>query len=68
MDYPPKLRPKKGWTHQTEDAPLPIPIQSLTNKPASNSRWFYYTAKLIEGSVLVQKKGDQHFLYRMVIL
>ena len=66
MEFPPPPRKKKGHEFQTEEAPFPIPIQSLTRNPASDTRWFYYSAKLLDNIVIIESDGEMHFLYRMV--
>ncbi|XP_071804336.1 uncharacterized protein [Asterias amurensis] len=60
-----KLPRRKRRVYQKVDSPFPIPIESITNKPASNQRWFYYTGVLKENCVLVQQQGDAIFLYKM---
>ncbi|XP_022083311.1 tRNA-splicing endonuclease subunit Sen2-like [Acanthaster planci] len=56
---------RKRRVYQQLDSPFPVPIESITKKPASNSRWFYYTGVLKENCVLVQQQGDVIFLYKL---
>ncbi|XP_038052169.1 tRNA-splicing endonuclease subunit Sen2-like [Patiria miniata] len=56
---------RKRRIYQQLDSPFPVPIESITKKPASSNRWFYYTGVLKENSVLVQQQGDVLFLYKM---
>ncbi|XP_071491850.1 uncharacterized protein [Diadema antillarum] len=56
---------KKRRIHQPDEAPFPVPIETITHKPASNGSWFYYQARLINDAVIVQKEGDILFLHKM---
>ncbi|XP_072176088.1 uncharacterized protein [Diadema setosum] len=56
---------KKRRVHQPDEAPFPVPIETITHKPASNGSWFYYQARLINDAVIVQREGDILFLHKM---
>eukprot|EP00057_Strongylocentrotus_purpuratus_P031300 XP_784204.3 PREDICTED: tRNA-splicing endonuclease subunit Sen2 [Strongylocentrotus purpuratus] len=56
---------KKRCVHQPEEAPFPIPIETITNKPATNRNWFFYQAQMIDNNVIVQNEGDIVFLSKM---
>ncbi len=63
-----KPRKKKGFQRILKESPFPIPIESLTGKPASEKRWYYYFGKLQGDKVVVDRLGDMTFLYKMVKL
>nr|XP_054755670.1 uncharacterized protein LOC129261639 [Lytechinus pictus]XP_054755675.1 uncharacterized protein LOC129261639 [Lytechinus pictus] len=56
---------RKRCVHQPEEAPFPVPIETITHKPAANRQWFFYHAQMIENDVIVQKEGDIVFLSKM---
>ena len=58
-------RPKKR-VYQSEEAPFPVPIESITKKQATDGHWFFYTGHLSANCVLVKRQGDIIFLYKMV--
>ena len=56
----------KKRVYQSEEAPFPVPIETITKKPASDGRWFYYTGHMSTNYVFVKREGDITFLYKMV--
>ena len=59
-------RKKKGSRNVAHEAPFPVPIESLTGKPAGEKRWYYYSGTLRGDCVIVDRFGDMTFLYKMV--
>ena len=57
---------KKGAGKLQHESPFPIPIASITGKPASMERWYHYFGRLRGDMVSVDRLGDMMFLYRMV--
>eukprot|EP00795_Rhopilema_esculentum_P008558 gene8558-14559_t len=60
-----KPKPKKNSKNIQRDAPFPVPIATLTGKPANPSRWYHYFGTLKGDSVVVSGLGDMTFLYKM---
>ncbi len=58
-------RPKKR-VYQSEEAPFPVPIETITKKQATDGHWFFYTGHLATNCVLIKREGDIIFLYKMV--
>ena len=57
---------KKGADKLQQESPFPIPIASLTGRPASKERWYHYFGRLRGDMVAVDRLGDMTFLYKMV--
>lgn len=57
---------KKGADKLPRESPLPIPIESITGKPACKERWYQYFGILRGNMVAVERLGDMTFLYKMV--
>ena len=55
----------KRRVHCSKEPPFPVPIESINEYPASNSRWRYYTGFVHGNHVLVKHSGDMQFLYSM---
>ena len=61
----PKRRRNK-WTQSVADCPFPVPVASILGLPASNSRWHYFTGRLVGCSVYVDDNANDSLLYQMV--
>jgi hypothetical protein len=69
MSYSKLIHPKKkGRMFASKDAPLPVPIASITRKQCSEKQWLYYTGNLLGNQVIVHHSGDMNFMYKMVRL
>jgi len=65
----PKQKRKRKWqTPSGGECPFPIPIASVLGLLASNTRWNYFTGRLVGTSVYVDDTADAGILYQMVLL
>ena len=63
-----KPKRKKNCGACQRDPSFPIPIASITGKPACQERWYRYFGTLRGDTVAVDRLGDMTFLYKMVKL
>lgn len=57
--------PKRKSSRGRVCEPFPVPIESITGKAVSGSRWYRYEGKLVANCVWVTKPGDMNMLYKM---
>ena len=49
-----------------KEAPFPVPIATVSGRPASPHNWEHYTGHLVDGHVIITDKTDAKALYTMV--
>ena len=65
MDRAEPQRPKRKRGRGSVCEPFPVPIESLTGKTVTSSRWYRYEGKLVANCVWVTRSGDMDMLYKM---
>ncbi|KAI0207413.1 hypothetical protein LSAT2_007946 [Lamellibrachia satsuma] len=48
-----------------KEAPFPVPIATVTGRPASSNNWEHYTGQLVDGHVIINDRTDAEALYKM---
>jgi len=63
---PKRKRQRKSLTLSAGESPFPVPVASILGLPASDSRWNYFTGRLVGTSVYVDDQTSASLLYQMV--